>query len=72
MSRKEKLYGGTHIDLCRNCAGAGVAAPKQPAADRAERAPEPVPCHVCGGSGRVLKTTSVKVTIEPYAGTVGP
>jgi DnaJ-class molecular chaperone len=64
MFRKVKKYDKTHIDLCRNCAGEGIVAASPPASS----APRPCSsetCSVCGGSGRVRKTTRIEVTIEP-------
>ncbi len=61
---KVRRYNFRRTEICRNCQGTGEVFVKyHPCIG-----PDPLtePCEVCGGSGRVNKSTSVEITIEPY------
>lgn len=56
---KETPFQSEKIEICRNCQGVGFV----PNGYNGQAQPV---CPVCGGSGRVKKTTRGIVTIEPY------
>lgn len=49
---KEKEFNTTHVECCRNCKGTGYV--------------NNVPCPVCDGCGRVVKTVKGTLTVESY------
>lgn len=57
---KQVPFKREQIEICRNCQGTGFVE------NGYNGQAQPV-CPVCGGSGRVKKTTVGTVTIEPYA-----
>ncbi len=60
MCKKQQEYEKVRIEICRNCLGAGRVGIE---GDR-----NPGRCPVCGGSGRMKKTTKGCLVVEPYAG----
>lgn len=72
MSEKVRNYDKESIEVCRNCKGTGVAymVPKFHPYGK-EDDPQPYECPVCRGSGRVKKTSNIRITIEPYPGKSG-
>lgn len=56
MKTKNITY--SKIEICRNCCGVGFVA------NGYNGQAQPV-CPVCGGSGKIKKTTDVTITIEP-------
>lgn len=57
---KERQYQFTKIEICRNCGGTGR---EKTIIGLLRNA-----CTVCGGSGRVEKTTDISITVRPFAG----
>lgn len=61
---KEKKYRTEYpkeIEVCRNCQGRGKTLEYSLFHGRGDT------CPVCEGSGRIIKTKTVIITIEPYA-----
>ena len=69
---KRTEFARDTIEVCRNCKGTGVAytVPEFHPYGK-EDDPQPYECPVCRGSGRVKKTSNIKITIEPYPGKSG-
>lgn len=66
----EKKYLQIRVDLCRNCAGRGIASLDTHAIVGVitdDTVVEGV-CPVCGGSGRVQVRREITVIIEPFNG----
>lgn len=57
---KVREYEFEKIEVCRNCGGTG----KEKTVMGLLRSA----CMVCGGSGRVRKTTEIKVTVRSFRG----
>lgn len=72
--RKERSYDFKKVDVCRNCHGRGRVIEHAPAKPSLRFNPEQVDtfneieCEVCEGTGRIVKTTHVDITIESYTG----
>lgn len=55
---KVREYEFEKIEVCRNCGGTGREKTIMGLLRNA--------CEVCNGSGRVRKTTEIKVTVKPF------
>ena len=60
-----KRYQHPTIELCKNCGGSGVDY-KYPEHDVLRQYPEAIECCTCEGSGRVLVSKEIFITVEAF------
>ena len=60
-----KRYRHPTIELCRKCDGTGVDYTYHEY-DRLRMEPTAVTCSTCEGTGRVIVSKKIEVTVEPF------
>ena len=62
---KTNRYMHPTVELCRDCEGNGITCKFEPW-DVLNQQPEEITCPTCEGSGRVVVSKKIEVTVEPF------